>query len=100
MVISKSTKWMESDDLFQGIVPSGYCENSYPLEMATETLPEEWATFGLREILRLYMMNQLCAHWMKSRNPAVWLIRILILFILLLDFQKRRVMLVNSSVYK
>ncbi|KYK29431.1 MAG: hypothetical protein AYK19_19700 [Theionarchaea archaeon DG-70-1] len=56
--------------------------------MDTERFSEKWVTCNLREILSSYMVNQLCILWKSSRNPVVWLVKIFILFVFLLDSWK------------
>ena len=62
-----------------------YSKTSSYHEVVTEKLSEEWAAFDLRKILSACIVNQLCILWKESRNPALWLAKSLILFILLSD---------------
>jgi len=71
------------------VVYSEHCKSScYMGMMDTERFSEKWVTCNLREILSSYMVNQLCILWKSSRNPAVWLVKIFILFVFLLDSWK------------
>jgi hypothetical protein len=86
LIIKNSTISVEDSDInfSPPSIHSRYCKSSSYQVVATERL-EEWATSDPREILSAYMVNQLSILWVESRRPHVWLVKILALFILLVD---------------
>lgn len=91
MVTGKSTGGLaeSGSTLSQVVVYFERCKSScYTGMMDTERVSEKWVTCNLREILSSYMVNQLRILWKSSRNPVVWLVKIFILFIFLLDSWK------------
>jgi len=88
---SKVIRNQDSTIDFPSSIHSGYSKSSSYQEVVIERSSEEWATFDLREILSACIVNQLCILWKESRNPALWLAKTLILFILLSDSWKKRI---------
>lgn len=97
MVMRQSVRWLRGSDsrLVQRAAHAECSKRTWVEVTIAEKSGEEWITCSLREILALFIVNQLRILWMRSKNPAVWVVKGFILFILLVDFH-----VMKSSYYE